>query len=61
MWKSKAIFSIVPMQDLLELGDEARMNTPSTLGNNWDWRMKKEAITNKIIEKLSEITKKYKR
>lgn len=32
---------ILTMQDLLHLGSEARMNTPSTLGNNWKWRMKK--------------------
>ena len=36
---------IIPMQDYLNLGDEARINTPSTLGGNWDWRMRKEALT----------------
>ena len=30
---------IVPIQDLLGLGNEARMNFPSTVGNNWRWRM----------------------
>ena len=30
---------VVPLQDLLELGDEARFNTPGTLGNNWTWRL----------------------
>ncbi|AEJ18608.1 4-alpha-glucanotransferase [Gracilinema caldarium] len=31
-------FAVIPMQDVLGLGSEARMNTPSTLGNNWKWR-----------------------
>jgi len=36
--RSAACWAIVPLQDLLELGDEARMNQPGTLGNNWTWR-----------------------
>ena len=35
---------IIPMQDYLGLGSEARINTPSTLGRNWQWRMKPDAI-----------------
>jgi len=38
-WKSVADTAIVPMQDLLELGGEARMNFPGTVGGNWLWRM----------------------
>ena len=38
-WKSVAIFAIAPMQDVLGLGGEARMNFPSRLGGNWEWRM----------------------
>jgi len=37
--KSPALMSVIPMQDLLELGDEARFNTPGTLGGNWHWRL----------------------
>ena len=33
--------AIYTMQDLLSLGSEARMNTPSTTGGNWTWRMEK--------------------
>jgi len=36
---SKAVMSVIPMQDLLELGTEAKFNTPGTLENNWCWRM----------------------
>jgi 4-alpha-glucanotransferase len=38
---SPARLAVIPMQDLLELGSEARFNTPGTLENNWFWRMQK--------------------
>ena len=45
---SVADTAIIPMQDYLELGGEARMNVPSTLGTNWKWRMKKDAMTDEL-------------
>ncbi|MBN4060630.1 4-alpha-glucanotransferase [bacterium AH-315-I20] len=36
---SPALLSVIPMQDLLELGTEAKFNTPGTLGGNWSWRL----------------------
>jgi len=33
---------VVPLQDLLELGDEARINTPGTVGGNWCWRLDRQ-------------------
>ena len=39
-----------PHEDYLCLGNEARMNTPSTLGNNWKWRMKKDDITPGLLK-----------
>lgn len=39
VWKSVAVFAVTPMQDVLSLGGEARMNFPSKLGGNWEWRM----------------------
>lgn len=39
---SNAEFCIIPMQDILGLGNEARMNVPSTTGSNWSWRMTSE-------------------
>jgi len=36
---SPAMLAVIPMQDLLELGSEAKFNTPGTLDNNWSWRM----------------------
>ena len=43
VYQSPAALAIIPMQDVLGLGTQARMNTPSTLGGNWCWRMKKSA------------------
>ena len=50
---------IIPLQDYLGLGKEARINTPSTLGCNWQWRMDKEALNGEIIEKIKYMTKLY--
>ena len=51
-WSSVGDLAIVTMQDILGLGSEGRMNTPSTLGNNWKWRMKKDAIDDKLAGKI---------
>lgn len=51
-WSSVADMAIVPMQDLLGLGSEARMNTPSTLGGNWKWRATPEQMNDKLAKKL---------
>ncbi len=50
---------IYVMQDLLHLGAEARMNIPSTIGDNWDWRMTDEAITVDVKERLLQWTETY--
>ncbi|MGN0465532.1 MAG: 4-alpha-glucanotransferase [Lachnospiraceae bacterium] len=52
---------IITMQDYLMLGSDCRINTPSTLGNNWTWRMEKEAITPELIQELQRITELYQR
>ncbi len=49
---SKSCLSIIPLQDYLCLSSEARMNTPSTLGGNWTWRIKREMITQGLAEKI---------
>ena len=50
---------IAQLQDYLELGCEGRMNTPGTLGCNWQWRLLNEEITPELTEKLAEITRIY--
>lgn len=41
VYASPANLAVIPMQDVMGLGREGRMNVPSTLGGNWNWRMKK--------------------
>ena len=53
---SVADLAILPMQDLLGLGSEARMNTPSTVGGtNWQWRLKPGQITEDLAAKISKL------
>lgn len=44
-YSSIADVVIMQMQDILKLGNEARMNLPSTVGKNWRWRLKKDGLT----------------
>ena len=53
---SVADTAIIPFQDVLGLGSEARMNTPGTASGNWEWRFRKEMLTSKIAERLKELT-----
>ena len=53
---SVARYCIVPMQDYLHAGSEGRMNRPSSLGENWKWRMQKGAVTDFLIGKLRWMT-----
>ena len=50
---------IIPMQDWLGLGSDARINIPSTVGGNWVWRMKKGAFTKKLAARIRTMTKLY--
>lgn len=47
---------ILPVQDILNLGAEARMNTPSTAHGNWKWRLAPDALTPEISKMLKELT-----
>ena len=48
---------ILTMQDLLHLGSEARINTPSTVGNNWQWRLKSNQINSSLSHHLLDMTR----
>lgn len=50
---------IIPIQDYLGLGTEARINMPSTLGTNWKWRMLPGQFTGELAAKMSDMTKLY--
>lgn len=55
VWASVAVIAITPMQDLLNLGGEARMNFPSKLGGNWEWRMNEGDLSDSLAERLKEL------
>ncbi len=59
VWASVADTAIVPMADILSIGSEGRMNVPSTVGGNWQWRMANGAITDRIQDRLRELTEIY--
>ena len=47
------------MQDYLGLDNSCRMNTPSTVGTNWRWRMKEGALTQELCQDILQTTKRY--
>ena len=61
-WASGSYLAIAPLQDVLGLGADARMNTPGTMGDhNWSWRVRSEALNPYVSGKLREITRTYRR
>jgi 4-alpha-glucanotransferase len=61
VWSSASDTAIVTMQDLLGLGNEARMNFPSTVTDNWQWRAKSDYLSDELAEKLKYYTTLYQR
>ena len=59
LMKSTAAWAIFPLQDILGLGSEARMNRPSTLGGNWTWRMAEGSFTPELARDLAEMSRLY--
>jgi 4-alpha-glucanotransferase len=58
---SVAETAVVPLQDVLGLGSEARMNRPSTLGGNWAWRVRDEQLRPDHADRLAELVRLYDR
>ena len=59
VYASPANLAIIPMQDILGLGADARMNVPSTVGGNWKWRMLPCRLTASRAEKLRSLADTY--
>jgi 4-alpha-glucanotransferase len=57
IWSSVAVYSVTTMQDLLNLGTEARMNFPSKLGGNWEWRMQEKDMNDELGRSLGELNR----
>ena len=51
--------AVIPLQDYLELGSEARINIPSTLGENWVWRLTPDQLTTDLCRKMARMAKIY--
>lgn len=56
---SVADTAIVPLQDVLGLGNEARMNLPNSTNRNWTWRFKENALTDTHADRLRDMTETY--
>ncbi|MBR6769777.1 MAG: 4-alpha-glucanotransferase [Lachnospiraceae bacterium] len=56
---SVADTAIIPLQDYMGLGSEARINTPSTLGENWKWRLLPGELPEELAERIWRMTKLY--
>jgi 4-alpha-glucanotransferase len=56
---SVAIYALFPLQDILGLGDEAKMNKPGTAESNWAWRYRSEMLTKEVGDRLKSMTEIY--
>jgi len=61
IYSSVSDYAIVTMQDLLDKDATSRMNVPSTVGGNWEWRMLAEDLTEEKKEFLKDLTNRYAR
>ncbi len=59
LMRSRANLCIIPMQDWLGLDDASRMNTPSTVGENWKWRMDSAAMSSQHCKEIRRMTELY--
>jgi 4-alpha-glucanotransferase len=59
VWRSVAGLAVAPLQDVLGLGSEARMNLPGTAAGNWRWRLKPGQIKSESLARLADLTALY--
>jgi 4-alpha-glucanotransferase len=55
-WSSRAVLAVAPLQDVLDLGTEARMNLPGTDSGNWHWRYAAGDLTPELAARLRSLT-----
>jgi 4-alpha-glucanotransferase len=58
-WSSVADYALAPLQDVLSLGPEARMNFPGRPAGNWCWRYTPELLTGAVLDRLGDLTEVY--
>ncbi|KKK33352.1 4-alpha-glucanotransferase [Salinicoccus sediminis] len=59
VFASHSYLAVIPMQDILGLGEKARFNTPSTIGGNWEWRMPEDALKKRTLKKMKRLNRLY--
>ena len=57
--RSQARMCIIPLQDYLGLGNDCRINTPSTVGENWRWRLVPGQMSEAVTEEIGMVTRRY--
>jgi 4-alpha-glucanotransferase len=60
-FSSPARLAILPLQDVLELGSAARMNTPGRIEGNWTWRLRRGQLTSKHAARLRQLAERHQR
>jgi 4-alpha-glucanotransferase len=60
-WSSVAVFAVAPMQDFLDLGNQARMNYPGNPSGNWTWRLTEDALSESLSIRIKEFNFLYDR
>jgi 4-alpha-glucanotransferase len=60
-WASVADLAIAPVQDMLRLSNDARMNFPGTVDGNWRWRLRPGQLTDELLSQLADLTTTYQR
>jgi 4-alpha-glucanotransferase len=60
-WSSAAGLALAPLQDLLNLGTDARMNVPGSTKGNWRWRCTEEMLSTTAFDRLRDLTRSTKR
>jgi 4-alpha-glucanotransferase len=61
VWSSVADYAVAPLQDLLSLATEARMNLPGRAEGNWRWRFRTDMVTPQVLDRLADLTELYNR
>ncbi len=61
LWSSQAYLTLAPIQDFLQLGNEARMNLPGTVGGNWKWKLKDWQQIEPLVQLIAQLNQTHRR
>lgn len=57
--RSRARMCVIPLQDYLGLDNRSRINVPSTVGENWKWRLVPGQVSEELLERIKGMTLRY--